>query len=230
MLLKKCSKLVATLLSIGVLLSLVACGGAVETNKDDERLTTALAAFNEHAPELMKEANGELVISAEKWTDSPLFDDIVAVSVMSGLTPYQGTAKDPLTVVSQPLQIDYADQNIVSTLKAALNDKDEVVLLWDEWIQTSPELEAQEPIICNMAVSWDTENMLMRFNDTREAQGLSPIATEDTVDIATPDAAVVPSQNSVAGDPDNMTEEEQAAYNATQENVEITEEQADVQE
>lgn len=234
--LKKQSKIIAALLSAVLLMGLVACGGSeggskAETNKDDQRLTAAQAAFNEYAPTLMEKTSGEMVISAENWSDSPSFDDIVAVSVASGLTPYQGTAKDALTVVSQPVQTDYADQNIVSTLKAALNDKGEVVLLWDEWMQTFPELEVQEPIVCNMSVSWDAANMLMRFNDTRQEQGLTPIAVEGSaVDVASPDAAVVPSQNSSVGDPDNMTESEQEAYNATQNNLELAEEYSDSQE
>ncbi len=233
----KHSKLMASILAASLLLSVAGCGSnggdgsKASQAKTDDRLAAATTAFNEYAPDLMKNATGDMVVSDENWKDSPSFDDIVAVSVMGGMEPYQGAATDPLTVVSQPIMIDDASWNVESTLKAALNDKGEVVLLWDEWKQNFPDVEGREPIISNMAVSWDLASMLMRLNDVRMENGLAPMAADAGNDgVASPDADNVPSQNSNVGDPSNMTEEEQQAYASTQENIEIIEEQADSQE
>lgn len=235
---KKMPKIFAVMMSVVLLLTLAACGGGNAQNgtpskKDEEKLAAAGDAFNQYAPELMRNATEQISITATDWKDDPKFADVVAVSVMGGMAPYQGAPTDPLTVVSQPLKVPELDPswNISSTLKAALNDKGEVVLLWNEWEQTFPDIDGKEPVRCNMAVSWDFTTMLTRMNDTRQENGMPPLMLETENDgVASPDAENVPSQNSNVGDPNQMTEEEQQAYAETQENVEITEEQADTQE
>lgn len=216
----------ASLLTFG----LVACGG---NNNDSTASTRMSAEVEKKASAFIDEQvttygltlspESELTLVDSAWSADPAFDEILAVSALAGITPYQGAATDKLKHVDQLLHSDYSTEQITQSIHVALNDANEVVLGWIEWNQP---IDDGDPIRAIMSLSWDSSTQSMRFNDLRAANGLPPLSLDTS---ALPEASTeqAPVQNTTASDPENMTDEEQAAYAAAQENDEINEESAD---
>lgn len=213
-----------------MMVGLTACGAGQP--KEDDLVQTAVAYFREHASAYADKAAGDAVLVNDSWAEDPMFSDIAAASSMGNVPPYQGTAKDPLKLIEQPVQSDWPDQPISEKLCAALNEKGDVMLAWVELVQAFPDEQGREEIRSISAISWEPDMALVRLNDIRLEHQLPPISDgNDMVDeIPVPDADEVPSQNSDTGNPEDMTQSEQEAYNRIQEEDAIAEENNDSSE
>lgn len=218
-------------LMLVMIIGLAACGAGKP--KEADLIQTATTFFHENAEAYAKQASGDATLVNESWSEDPMFEDIAAISSMGGVAPYQGTAKDALRLIEQPLTSTWPDKHIAEKLCAALNEKGDIVLAWVELIQTFPDEEGREAIRCMSAISWEPEIALMRLNDLRLDMQLPPISLDgnEMVDeIPVPDAEEVPSQNSNIDNPEDMTESEQEAYNTIQEEDGVAEENSDSSE